>query len=429
MKLSCSFQNRNVVCEQNRTGLEDRNVEQDDGFGFLVWGVTEVKGVAIGAEAADELGAWGRVDGSALGADGDFAVVADAHTGLLTPDVGPPGALGGGADDGAFFGEGLLVGGLRCLAQFAMDFVLVGVRDELREQLVGARDFKDAICRKQWDQAFLPVVVAAFDFAFGLGRGGVAEFDTVEVQGLAELGEGVGVVGIEEGVVVHIEGQRQAVALKDAREEIQVGQQAFGGVEARAGIQARGVVENFQEDLFVVTAGQEGVGRGVVLPERAGVAGLPAFDGLGRWFVAGVGSEFVFDGPTTDAGAVGFEVEPAEQFAGNGAVGAGRLGREEFGDQGGDLRGPVWVVISAGESGRPGLSVAVSVSLKVLAVEFIEAGTGQPEFIGGGASADLTGTITVEQMADERRGQTFDQLLFFIGPKITEGRWIYRIGA
>ena len=34
---------------------------------------------------------------------------------------------------------------------------------------------------QQGDEPLLPVVVTAFDFAFGLGRGGVAQFDPVEV--------------------------------------------------------------------------------------------------------------------------------------------------------------------------------------------------------------------------------------------------------
>ena len=165
----------------------------------------------------------GGVNGVTLGSGGDFAVVADADTGLLAPDIGPPGALGGGADDGALFGEGLLLRGVRGLAEFAVDFVLVGVGDELVEELVGGGEFADAFGRQQRNQTFLPIVVAAFDFAFGLGRWGVEEFDAVEVQRLAELGEGVGVVGVEEGVVVHVEGQRKAVGLEGAGEEVQVG--------------------------------------------------------------------------------------------------------------------------------------------------------------------------------------------------------------
>ena len=104
------------MCEQNRTGSEDGNVEQDDGFGIGVWGMTEVKDVAIGAEAADDMGVWGSVNGLAVGADGDFAVVTDADAGLLTPDKGPPRALRRGANDRAIFRQSLLVGSVGCLA-------------------------------------------------------------------------------------------------------------------------------------------------------------------------------------------------------------------------------------------------------------------------------------------------------------------------
>jgi hypothetical protein len=77
--------------------------------------------------------------------------------------------------------------------------------------------------------------------------------------------------------------------------------------------------------LLVITSGQEGVRCGVVLPERAIIAGLPAFDGFAEGFVAGVGRKLVCDGPAADAGAVGFEVEAAVEFAGEGTVGGRRF--------------------------------------------------------------------------------------------------------
>ena len=116
-----------VSANKSGMGLKDWNMKQEDGFGVFVRGVTEVVDVAIGSQAADDFGAGWGVNGMALGADGDFAVVSNADAGLLAPDVGPPGAVGSGADDGAFFCEGLLMGGLGCRAEFAMDFVLVGV--------------------------------------------------------------------------------------------------------------------------------------------------------------------------------------------------------------------------------------------------------------------------------------------------------------
>jgi hypothetical protein len=66
------------------------------------------------------------------------------------------------------FGEGLVVGLERGLAEFAVDFMLVGVGDELVEQVVGPDPFDDLVSGQKGDEAFLPVVVAALDFSFGL---------------------------------------------------------------------------------------------------------------------------------------------------------------------------------------------------------------------------------------------------------------------
>jgi hypothetical protein len=41
-------------------------MEQGDGFGIFVWGVTEVVDVALGSQAADDFGAWRNVNGMAL---------------------------------------------------------------------------------------------------------------------------------------------------------------------------------------------------------------------------------------------------------------------------------------------------------------------------------------------------------------------------
>src|SRR3989442_15849410 len=106
--------------------------------------MTEVEEVAIWPQAADDGGAGRSRDGEALEADGDFAIVADAHAGLLAPDVGPPRAGGNGAQDGAFFGEGLLPGGVRGGTQFAGDFGLVDGGQGLGPAGVGAFQVADA---------------------------------------------------------------------------------------------------------------------------------------------------------------------------------------------------------------------------------------------------------------------------------------------
>ena len=301
-------------------GLKDWDVEEGDGFGLWVWGVLEVKDVAIWAQAANDGGTGRGINGLALGADRDFAVVADADAGLLAPDKGPPGTGGGGTEDGAFFGERLRFGGVGSGAEFAVDFVLVGVRQELVEQAVGPVEFKNVVGGQKGREAFLPVVMAAFDFTFGLGCGRVAQLDAVKVEGLTELGESIGVVGVKERMEVDIQGQWQAVGLEDAGEKVVVGQQGFGGIEAGANIEAGGVIQDVEEGLFVRVARQPGMGAGIILPEGTQIAGLPAFDGLGCGFVAGVGRELVLDGPAAHAGAVGFKIQSPLKFAGASAV-------------------------------------------------------------------------------------------------------------
>ena len=396
-------------------------MEQDDGFGLWIWGLAEVVDVSVWAQAADDGGTGWGVNGVTLGPDGDFAVVADADASLLAPDVGPPGTSGRGTEDGVFLVEGLLVGLVRGLAQFAVDFVLVAVGDELVEELVGPDQFADAVGSQEWHEAFLPVVVAAFDFAFGLGRWGVAELDAVEVEGGAELGEGVGVVSVKEGVVVHVEGQGQAMGLEDAGEEVEVGEEGFSGVEACAGVEARGIVEDVQEDLFVGATGQPSVGCGVVLPERPVVAGLPAFDGFWGGFVAGVGRELMFDGPAADAGAVGFEVEPTVKFAGGGTVGGGWFGGEQFGDQGGDLGDPVGEVIATGQAGRPGVGAALSTGEQVVGAQLVVAAQTDAQFVGDGFGREDAGAGLGEEVADQWRGDAVSELVseltFFIAPR------------
>lgn len=304
------------------------------------------------------------------------------------------------------------MGGVGCLAEFAVDFVLVGVRHELVEQLVGPDQFHDVVGGQDGDQAFLPVVMTAFDFTFGLGRWGVAELDAVKVERGPKLGEDVGVVGVEAGVEVHIQGQGQAVGLEDAGKEVEVGQEGFAEVKPCAGVEPGGVVEDFQEDLFVGTAGQPGVRGGIVLPEGTVIAGLPAFDGFGSGFVAGVGGELMGDGPAADAGAVGFEVETTMSFTGGGAVGGRWLGGEQFGDQGGDFSGPFRLVIAARQTGRPGLGVALSAGEQVVRAQLVEATEADPQFERDGFRRKDAGASLGEEMADQWSGNTVGELEF-----------------
>ena len=82
-------------------------MEQDEGFGLGIRGVTEVVDVTIVTQAADEGGAGRSVHGLPVGTDGNLAIVADAHGCLLAPDEAPPRTGGRWPQRGALFGEGL----------------------------------------------------------------------------------------------------------------------------------------------------------------------------------------------------------------------------------------------------------------------------------------------------------------------------------
>lgn len=291
--------------------------------------------------------------------------------------------------------------------------------------MVGSFEFEDVIGGQQWREAFLPVVVAAFDFAFGLRGGRVTQGDAVEVERGSELGVGVWGVGEEEGVVVHVEDQGQAVGLEGAGQEVEVGQEGFAFVEAGAGVVAGGVVEKVEQGLFGGVARQPGVRAGVVLPEGAEVAGLPAFDGFGRRLVAGVGGQLVFDGPASDTGAVGFEVEAAMEFAGGGAVGGRGLGGEEFGEQGGDGVGPSGAVVATGETGRPALGLALGTGAQVTGAQLVETADTDAQFGGDRCRRKVAATGLGEEVADQWRGDAVGELEFFMARKMA-GRGILR---
>lgn len=331
---------------------------------------------------------------------------------------GHPGQAGGGAELGAVFGESLGAGGVGSGAEFAVDFVSVGVWEELVEECVGRFEGEDVVCGEQGRETLLPVVVTAFDFAFGLGSGGVAQGDAVKVKSFTELGEGVGRVSVEEGMVVHLEGEREAVGEEDAGEEIEGREEVLGGVKTGAGVPACGVIEDVEEDLLLRLVRQPSVGSGIVLPERAEVAGLPAADGLAGLFVTGVRGEVVSESPAADAGAVGLESEAAQEFAGDGAVGGARRGGEQAGGEGGDLRGPVRMMIAARSARFPLLRGASRARPQVIGAKLVEATEADAQLGCYPCGRKPARAGLCEKKADEWRSEAAGQLRFFIAPEI-----------
>lgn len=82
----------------------------------------------------------------------------------------------------------------------------------------------------------MPSLVIALDFSFGLRCRGIAEGNAIKAQGFAELG-GLD-VGKENGVIIHVNLQRQAAGQKGFGKQIKVGQQIFRSVNLGVGMEA-----------------------------------------------------------------------------------------------------------------------------------------------------------------------------------------------
>jgi len=136
-------------------------MEEDDGHGVWAGGAAEVEDVAVGTQAADDGGPGRGLHRLAMGSDRNLAISADTHGSLLAPDVGLPWTRRNRAKDGAIFGESLLVSRVRGPTQFAMDFMLIGVRHKLVEQFIGSDQLDDAFGGQQGDEPFLLVVMTA----------------------------------------------------------------------------------------------------------------------------------------------------------------------------------------------------------------------------------------------------------------------------
>jgi hypothetical protein len=102
--------------------------------------------------------------------------------------------------------------------------------------------------------------VFAFDFTFGLGRGGVAQANVVELERPTQLRQGVGIVGEEEAVVINIELQGSAVVPKSRREEGEVGEEEFALVELGAREDPAAIIQHVQHRKGVWRVGQPAMG-------------------------------------------------------------------------------------------------------------------------------------------------------------------------
>lgn len=411
------------MCEQRRTGLDGAHLEEKLGAFSWLGFVGEDADGAVGMEAVEDAGAGTDPDAQAFVADGHPAIGADLERGAQAPDIGPPAAAGHGPQAGALFPLGGAEGGVGGAAQFAVAFVGVAVAAQVGAERVGRLGRGDGFGGEEGRPAALPVWMLAFDLALGLGRAGVAQGDAVEVERGPELGEGVGALGKEQAVAVHIEFEGQAVFGEGGGEEVEVSQEVFALINLGPGADARAVIEQIEERIIFRVAGEPAVGRGVELPERAGLEALPAAQRGGRaWGREGM-SQVVGEGPAPHGGGVELAAQTAMHFGGGAAVGRRWFGAEQLAQQRLGAGRPVWGVVPAGGSGRPAVLVVAGGGAEVVGVEFVEAGAAQAELIGGEDGGEFVATEGSEDFADQGSAEAVRELavMFFIVARL--GQW------
>jgi hypothetical protein len=218
-------------------------------------------------------------------------------------------------------------------------------------------------------------------------------------------------VGEKEGVIIDVKGERQTVGEENRGDKIQMRQERFGRVKPRR-IPARGIIEKIEERLFFRATGKKGVRGGIVLPERAEIADLPAADGLWRALETGIRSKLLSDGPAADTGPVGLEAEAAQPLAGHRAVGGARRRSQQTRGQSRSLRRPGRMMISARKPRRPRICAARSPCAEEGSAKLINARTAQAKLRGHRIHIQIPSAKPPKQMTEQRSCETTGEWWF-----------------
>lgn len=366
-----------------------------------------------GVEAKDHFGLGWFFNPQALGADGDTSIVADFDERAHAPDIIPPGTFGRGAQDGAFFFFGVVPGAERSLAQFAMDFMGVAMGAQGVDVWVGFVELGDFFTGEIGGQTALPELVFAFDFAFGLGRGGVAQADVVEFERPAELGQRVGILREKEAVVIDVKLERASVGEKGCGQKIEIGKKEFAFVEFGAGEKTAAIIEHVEHGKGGFGIREPAMRRGVELPQFADLGALPAADGSQNAFGRDGMSQIILEGPVADLSAIELEGMKPQGFGGDEAVGRRRLAVQTFFQQVQNGLWPGFGMIAAGTAGNPEMFLFFGAGQKISGGKDMETTAGESELVGGFRRRQSMLPEGFENVADERRRMAMDELLMF----------------
>lgn len=332
--------------------------------------------MACGMKAENDLGTRGVFDAEALDADRHATIGADSEGGANTPNIRPPRAGGGWAEDRAFFFLGKIPGPLRGEAQFPMSLMGVAVNPQSIDVWVGHFDLGNLFAGEIGRKSALPELVLALDFTFGLGCWGIKEANVVELERPAELGERLGILREKYSVIIDVDLEWPSVAQKSSGEEIEVGEEKFSIIEFRTDEETAAIVEHIEHGKVQRGRWKPAMRRSVQLPEFTDLGTLPAPDWGMVPFRWGRMRETIFNRPVADLGAVELEGVQAQGFRGREAVRARRGATEPFFEEVGDRFGPGGGVVAARGSRDPQSFFLSSAGTEVLGGECIKTAAG-----------------------------------------------------
>ena len=354
-------------------------------------------------ETEDYFGARRTFDAQALSADRHAAVGADLEGCADTPNIRPPRAAGGGAQDGALFLLGEFPGLFRGHAQFAMGFVGVAMKSQSVDVWVGGFDLGNLFAGEIGREPALPELVLALDFALGLRRWSIKEADVVELERPAELGQRVVILREEHGVIIDVDLQRSAVDQEGGGEEIEIGQEEFSAIKFGTDKHAAAIVEHIEHGKVQRAGREPAMGGSVQLPEFADLGALPAAHGCVRAFGRSRMRIIILNRPAADLGAVQLEGEQSQDFRGGEAVRARRGAIQALFEEVDDRLGPSGGVVTTRGSRDPQSLFLARVGAKVTGGERIEAAGGQAELLGGFGGRQRMLPEGSQHMTDEGR--------------------------
>ena len=265
-------------------------------------------------EAEDDFGPRGVVEAKALVSDRNPSVGADLQRASEAPNIRPPRATRGWADDSTLFLFRQVPGALSGQFKFAVSFVRVAMESQSVDVSVSIFEFGELFAGEIGGKTFLPELVFALDFAFGLRGWSIKEANVVELEGGAQLGESLWVLSEEDAVIIDIELEGASIGQEGGGEEIQVGQEEFAVIEFGTDEEAAAIVEHVEHREVDGAERKPTMRRGIQLPEFTNLRALPApnwsvrFLGRSRMGIA------VEHRPMAYLGAVEFEGVEAKNF-------------------------------------------------------------------------------------------------------------------